>query len=151
MRAYRLKEVQELTGATTARLVHWNRVGLIEGSIQAGAGPGISREYSYDDVVCITVASRLSAGFGLPVASLRVAVGLVRQVLRSRKAHPADDIAILFFEDSSSGKLLASKADAYGQIEWAELARGRCVDDRTGLVVDLAAIEQDLAARGATR
>lgn len=71
-----------------ARLVHlpiytldqWDRSGFIKPSLQATAGSGHWRVYSFSDLICLRVASHLRDAWGLRLPSLRQIVKRIGEI-----------------------------------------------------------------------
>lgn len=63
----------KLTGVSVGTLENWDRRGFLKASIQAAGGHGVSRVYSFRDLIAIRVARELK-NEGIPLQALRKVV-----------------------------------------------------------------------------
>lgn len=84
---YRGVAAMRAAGISYRQLDYWARTGLVEPSIQAAAGSGTQRLYSFRDLVVLRVVkSLLEAG---------VSLQNIRKAIETLRAHGVDDLAAI--------------------------------------------------------
>jgi DNA-binding transcriptional MerR regulator len=125
----------KLTDVSVATLQNWDRRGFLKASIQPAGGHGVSRVYSFRDLVAIRVARDLKRE-GIPLQALRRVVGY----LCARKGlKPADALA--------STSLITDGRDVYeieGDVSTSTLRRP---GQRMLLMVPLGELVAELQAK----
>lgn len=89
---YRAPQVCKIVGITYRQLDYWARTGLLQPSIQAAAGSGSQRLYSFSDIVQLRVVKRLLDA-GMSLKKIRQAMGILRDQLQSER--PLADVTLL--------------------------------------------------------
>jgi DNA-binding transcriptional MerR regulator len=89
---FRAPQVCKIVGITYRQLDYWARTGLLQPSIQAAAGSGSQRLYSFGDVVQLRVVKRLLDA-GMSLKKIRQAMGILRDQLQSEQ--PLADVTLL--------------------------------------------------------
>ena len=89
---YRAPQVCNIVGITYRQLDYWARTDLLRPSIQAAAGSGSQRLYSFADVVQLRVIKRLLDA-GMSLKRIRQAMGILRETLNSDQ--PLADVTLL--------------------------------------------------------
>ncbi|WP_419717521.1 MerR family transcriptional regulator [Gordonia malaquae] len=74
---FRIPAVQATTGVTYRQLDYWARTHVVEPSIQAAAGSGTKRLYSFTDIVHVKIVKRL-LDTGISLQSIRRALDILR-------------------------------------------------------------------------
>ena len=70
---YRVPAVLEIVGVTYRQLDYWARTGLVTPSVQAAAGSGSQRLYSFRDILALKIVKRLLDA-GISLRNIRTAV-----------------------------------------------------------------------------
>jgi len=83
------KAVKELAGASRMQLQHWDRTGIVRPSLKIGTGKGSRREYSFKDLVQLTVAKRLREE-GISLQKIRKTLEFLRKNFPDVKAPLAE-------------------------------------------------------------
>ena len=89
---YRAPQVCKIVGITYRQLDYWARTGLLKPSIQAAAGSGSQRLYSFGDIVQLRVVKRLLDA-GMSLKKIRQAMEILREQLSSEQ--PLADVTLL--------------------------------------------------------
>ena len=70
---YRVPSACQIAGITYRQLDYWARTGLVEPSVQAAAGSGSQRLYSFRDILALKIVKRLLDA-GISLRNIRTAV-----------------------------------------------------------------------------
>lgn len=83
---YRVPAVLEIVGVTYRQLDYWARTGLVTPSVQAAAGSGSQRLYSFRDILALRIVKRLLDA-GISLRNIRTAVDVLAQRGTTDLAH----------------------------------------------------------------
>ncbi len=137
-RDFGFNEAVDLTGVTRSQLIHWSDKQLIVPSVAQTTGRGVPRRYSFEDLVLVRLAVVLVRDFGFPLSMLGRFLAPVRWAARR-----GADLVVLWGTDGTTFPL--SSGDV------AEIQRALAgTQNKTGLVLDIAAAREWVRARGAT-
>jgi len=89
---YRAPQVCGLVNITYRQLDYWARTNLIRPSVQAAAGSGSQRLYSFTDIVQLKIVKRLLDA-GMSLKRIRSAIKILSEQLKSN--NPLSDVTLL--------------------------------------------------------
>ena len=127
----------KLTGVSVATLDNWDRRGFLKASIQPAGGHGVSRVYSFRDLIAIRVASALRER-SIDVRNLRRVV----EYLRKRKG-----LDLTASEVLASTLLVTDGHDVYEVAGDASISTLRRPGQRMLLMVPLDELVAELQAK----
>jgi DNA-binding transcriptional MerR regulator len=125
----------KLTGVSVATLDNWDRRGFLKASIQAAGGHGVSRVYSFRDLIAIRIARDLKHE-GIPLQALR---RVVTYLCARKGLKPADALA--------STNLITDGRDVYAVAGDVTISALRRPGQRMLLMVPLGELVAELQAK----
>ena len=145
---YRGPQACKIVDITYRQLDYWTRTGLVNPSIQAAAGSGTQRLYSFNDLLQLKVIKSLTDA-GASLQKVRQAIDYVRD-------HLADDwAAVTIVADGAGVYACTSDAEVIdllrsGQgVLGAVVAVGKVRDELAGTLRSFPSVEAEVASAGA--
>lgn len=93
MEGYPSTVAHRVVGVSPTQLTYWAKTALVTPSVAPGRGRGLSRLYSFRDLVQLQVVAKLR-GIGVSLQRIRRAVGYLRKNFRDL-SHPLADLTLL--------------------------------------------------------